>query len=173
MLTAHTNFKMKPPIFVYGTLCSPQVLQVLLDRSLPPLSPARLIGHARYPVRNCLYPGTVPTPQHPQNYVDGYLLQGLTSQEHKLLDWFEGDEYERVVVPVLVHDHPDQELDELSSTIPAEVYIWKNQLLDKLVLDQPWCLETFQNEHLELYIQTTVLPCRLEMEQLGMTQKQE
>jgi hypothetical protein len=42
--------------------------------------------------------------------------------------------------------------------------------VEKLDLDRPWSLDTFQQEHLETYLETTVRPCRLEMERLGMTQ---
>ncbi len=156
--------KMKPPIFVYGTLCSPQVLQVLLGRTTTvPLLPARLWGHARYPVQNVRYPGTIPTPHQPENHVDGFLLEVLTLTEGQLLDWFEGDEYDRVMVQVEVLN-PDA-----NTTRTAEVYLWKEHLMERLEMNRRWCLQTFQQEHLELYLETTVRPCRVEMEQRGMT----
>ena len=170
ILLPHKPLIMKPPIFVYGTLCSPQVLQVLLGRT-PALSPARLQGHARYSVRHVLYPATIPTPHQPHQQVDGFLLQDLTRQEEKLLDWFEGDEYSRVLVQVHCETKSTTMTSNTSTITSAQVYLWKDHLMDKLDLDRPWCLDTFQKQHVETYLETTVRPCRLEMEQLGMTQE--
>jgi gamma-glutamylcyclotransferase (GGCT)/AIG2-like uncharacterized protein YtfP len=155
---------MKPPIFVYGTLCSPQVVQILLGRTLTSsLPPAQLVGHARYPVRNYLYPGTIPTPDQPDNVVNGYLLEDLTPLERKLLDWFEGDEYDRRVVQV--------EREDMATKVPAEVYVWKQHLIGELEQDREWSLEVFSKDHLDSYLENTVRPCREEMEQLGMTKE--
>lgn len=78
-----------------------------------------------------------------------------------MLDWFEGDEYERRIVQV--------EREDDTSIVPAEVYIWKEHLIGELELDREWSLEVFTKDHLESYLATTVRPCREEMERLGMT----
>lgn len=190
---------MRPPTFVYGTLCSPQVMQVLLNRPIIPPSirmiPATLYGHARYPVQGYHFPGTIATPDHLTNCVSGLLVQGLTELEEQLLDYFEGDEYEKVMVDVVVedveelrrldggggdndddHDDPKDNTQRStttpSPTVPAQVYLWKNPIegeLDLLLKGQSWEYAKFEKDHLEEYLETTVKPCRLEMERLGMT----
>ena len=155
---------MKAPIFIYGTLCSPQVVEVLLGRSIPAIHMprARLQGYARCPVRNCVFPGTIPTPDQPNNHVDGFLLENLSSVECELLDYFEGDEYDKRIVQVRRDDNPE-------TTVPAELYVWKSHLIEELERDRQWTYEMFCKNHLDWYLENTVRPCRKEMEQLGMT----
>jgi gamma-glutamylcyclotransferase (GGCT)/AIG2-like uncharacterized protein YtfP len=154
-----------PIIFVYGTLGSPQVVQILLGRALTSSLPAaRLLGYTRYPVRNFVFPGTIPTPDQPSSAVDGYLLEDLTPLERKLLDWFEGDEYDRRLVQV--------EREDTATLVPAEVYIWKQHLIGELEQGRDWSYELFLKDHMESYLDNTVRPCREEMEQLGMTREE-
>jgi hypothetical protein len=148
-------------MFVYGTLCSPQVIQVLLGRSITSFIPATLKGHARYPVRGFVFPGTIATPNQPLNHVDGFLLEGLSPLECKLFDWFEGPEYERVVVSV--------ERQDTGASVQAEVYLWKTHLTQELELEKAWDFDEFERTKLEWYLENTVLPCRRETERLGMT----
>lgn len=156
---------MKAPIFVYGTLCSPQVVEVLLGRSIEDsvLPKARLQGHSRHPVRNYVFPGTIPTPDQPSSHVDGLLFENLTPMERKLLDWFEGDEYDRKVVQVQREE---------GTNMSAEAYIWKPHLIGELKRDRQWSFQEFCQDHLEWYLENTVRPCRREMEQLGMTNEE-
>ena len=155
-----------PPMFVYGTLCSPQVVQVLLGRSImPTFLPARLNGYARYPVRGFVFPGTIATPSKPMSHVDGFLLEGLSTLECKLFDWFEGHEYERVMVSV--------ERQDTKELVQAQVYLWKRELIDELELEKIWDFSEFERTKLEWYLENTVRPCRHETERLGMTQDEE
>jgi gamma-glutamylcyclotransferase (GGCT)/AIG2-like uncharacterized protein YtfP len=150
---------MKAPIFVYGTLSHPQVVQTLLGRTIAFEFPtATLSGFSRHPVKNCVFPGIIPNT--PQNQVDGFLLENLSDLDRKLLDWYEGDEYDGRTVQVST---------ETSTQIHAEVYIWKPHLLEELKLDEKWCYKTFCKDNLEWYLENTVRPCRFEMENLGMT----
>ena len=152
------------PIFVYGTLTSPQVVRTLLGRTVAlQFPPARLSGYSRHSVKNFVYPGMIPSnnddsPQRQE--VHGCLLENLSHLEMKLLNWFEGDEYERRLVKVSTND---------DILIDAHAYIWKSHLLEELNLQEEWCYETFCKEHLEWYLENTVRPCRREMEDLGMT----
>lgn len=156
-----TYHAMKPPTFVYGTLCSPQVVQVLLGRSIHSYIPAKLYGHARYPVQKFVFPGTIATPSEPQNVVDGFLLEGLTLQDDTLFDWFEGSEYEKVLVSVQRMDTQEY--------VPAKVYLWKQELVSHLEVDRTWDYAQFERTHLDWYLENTVTPCRQETERLGMT----
>ena len=152
------------PVFVYGTLTSHQVVRTLLGKnsaSVLEFQPARLLGYSRHPVKNCVYPGMIP---HPEKEVRGCLLENVSFHEMKLLDWFEGDEYERRLVQVSIERSP--------SLVEAHAYVWKPHLLHSLRLEEEWCYETFCNKNLNRYIQKTVGPCRKEMENLGMTSDQ-
>jgi len=178
------------PIFVYGTLCSPQVVQVLLGRSFTSFLPARLYGHLRFPVHGCVYPGMIPIGSLPsqhlqqqqlslpekEHFVDGFLLEGLSPIDIQILDWFEGTEYERVTVTVKKRRHvkedvKDREEDDKDDKgeIPAEVYLWDINNIDRLELDRPWDYIEFEQNQLKDYLETTVYPCRWETERLGMT----
>jgi gamma-glutamylcyclotransferase (GGCT)/AIG2-like uncharacterized protein YtfP len=159
---------MKAPIFVYGTLCSPQVVQILLGRSiLPSFIPAKLTGHSRYPVRGFDFPGTIATPHQPLNSVDGFLLlsEGLSPRDYKLFDYFEGREYERVMVSV--------ERQDTKENVQAHVYLWKTDLIHELELEKAWDYTDFEQTKLQSYLETTVRPCRHEMERLGMTNNED
>ena len=156
--------------------------------------PARLDGHTRHPVINQVYPGMLKkTPPPPSSagarkscFVTGYLLADVTPKELGLLDWFEGDEYERQIVQVqtLPIGNDDDEMkmnnenvEDGGSTNPvvgaivvsAETYIWKSHLADKLDHDADWSYENFVEKDLKSYLVQTVRPCRAEMERLGMT----
>lgn len=152
------------PVFVYGTLSSPQVVENLLGRAFSAeFPPARLDHHSRHPVKSCVFPATIP---NPQKQVDGYLLENLSHKDVELLDWFEGDEYNRQVVQVCVNPSAKDNNDEL---VDVHAYIWKPHLLEHLSLDQDWSFENFCEENLDWYLKNTVRPCRKEMEELGLT----
>ena len=161
------------PTFLYGTLMSPQVLSTLLGRSLrddeeKAILPARLFGHARHCVKNHVFPATIPASK--DDCVDGLLLPPtLSPTEVNLLDYFEGEEYLRVTVPVQVKNNSDKTSTEFT-TVDAQAYLWRDDLVSQLVF-QPWSYEDFVSNHLEWYLQHTVRPCRQEMERLGMTQR--
>ncbi|KAL3921207.1 MAG: hypothetical protein SGILL_002866 [Bacillariaceae sp.] len=166
------------PTFVYGTLMSPQVVSTLLGRNLrdeeeKAILPARLYGHARHCVKDHVFPATIPS--NKDDYVSGLLLPPtLSPTEISLLDYFEGDEYNRVTLPVQVAENSDKECDALSTTattpatVDAQVYLWREDLVSQLDF-QPWSHGDFASKHLEWYLQHTVRPCREEMERLGMT----
>ena len=166
------------PTFVYGTLMNPQVISTLLGRSLEEentaILPVKLYGHARHCVNGHVFPATIPANKH--EYVAGLLLPPtLTATEISLLDYFEGEEYLRVTLPVQVDNDSDQKCQgdtsttaTKPSTVDAQVYLWRNDLLSQLDF-QPWSYEDFVSNHLNGYLQHTVQPCRAEMERLGMT----
>eukprot|EP00980_Cylindrotheca_fusiformis_P002364 scaffold543_cov119-Cylindrotheca_fusiformis.AAC.31 len=155
---------MMKPVFVYGTLCSPAVVETLLGRPFPTkFARARLDDHSRHPVKGQVFPATI---HNPQNHVEGYLLQNLTPKDLELLDWFESDEYDRQVVQVCVNPSAKDGSNEL---VEALVYIWQPHLMEELELDAEWSFENFEKEHLDWYLKHTVRPCRQDMEERGMT----
>lgn len=153
----HTQKQMRP-VFVYGTLSSPQVIETLLDRPQEvELPAASLDDHSRHPVKGYVFPAMIPNP-HKQ--VSGFLIEDLSPKEMELFDWFEGDEYSRKVVEVRTKNE---------ESVEAFAYIWNPDLMDMLLLDQQWSFENFCKENEKWYLKNTVGPCRAEMESLGLT----
>jgi len=116
-------------LFVYGTLRDPQLLSAVLGRPATGLN-AAAPGYAavHYPGR--IYPALV---RRPGSAAAGLVLTDLTPFELDLLDAFEGDEYRRGVIPVIV----DEELHEAFAYLPVVA-----------VGEQPdWSLSDWQEEH--------------------------
>ena len=103
-----------PPLFVYGTLRDPDILAGVLARPLNAgaLLPATAPGFraVHYPGR--IYPALIRTPGAT---AEGLLLTDLTPFECDLLDAFEGDEYARALIAVIL----DLELHEAEAYLPA------------------------------------------------------
>ena len=123
------------PLFVYGTLRDPELMNAVLGRRLPPSSvhPARAPGFRAvlYPRR--AYPALV---RAPGGQAAGLLITGLTPFERDLLDAYEGDEYRRAPIAAVLADEP--ELHEADAYLPATV----------IPPDAPeWSLSRWQAEH--------------------------
>lgn len=122
-----------PPLFVYGTLRDPDLLAAILARPLP--ADAALAAAApgfravHYPRR--VYPALV---RVPGAAAPGLLLIGLTPFEADLLDAFEGDEYRRGIIPVMV----GEELHEAFAYLPA---------VSVPATAPVWTLEAWQSAH--------------------------
>jgi gamma-glutamylcyclotransferase (GGCT)/AIG2-like uncharacterized protein YtfP len=121
------------PLFVYGTLRDPHLLGAVLARPISAdavrASVAPGYSAVHYPGR--VYPGLV---RRPGASARGLVLLGLTPFERDLLDAFEGEEYRRGIVPVII----DEELHE------AEVYL----PTIAIATDAPeWTLERWQAKH--------------------------
>ena len=116
-------------LFVYGTLRDPELLGAVLGRpaiGLAAAAPGVAVVH--YPGR--IYPALV---RRPGAAAAGLVLTDLTAFELDLLDAFEGDEYRREIVPVMV----GEELHEAFVYLPAAPI--KNQ--------PEWSLDAWQEEH--------------------------
>ena len=89
------------PLFVYGTLRDPDLLSGVLGRSSMPTDAmtAAAPGFAavHYPGR--IYPTLV---RRPGAAAPGMVLLDLTPFEIDLLDAFEGEEYRRAIIPVMI-----------------------------------------------------------------------
>lgn len=174
----------KTPIFVYGTLCHPQVVRVLLGASsnFRFTGEAQLKGYSRHPVRDNVFPAMIPsewvstvpgaasTSSSSTDFVSGWLLEGLNPTEEAILDWFE-EEYTGEIVdvqPTSSTNSSPTRITPSQTVIKAKAYIWKREELDHLKLDQEWSYQVFCDESLDSYLEETVRPCRLELELLGM-----
>jgi gamma-glutamylcyclotransferase (GGCT)/AIG2-like uncharacterized protein YtfP len=116
-------------LFVYGTLRDPDVLGAVLGRSATGLN-AAAPGYAvvYYPGR--VYPALL---RRPGAAAPGRVLTDISLFEIDLLDAFEGDEYRREIIAVMI----DEELHEAFAYMPVVA-----------VAGQPdWTLPTWQAEH--------------------------
>ncbi|GLZ16185.1 hypothetical protein Acsp04_64200 [Actinomadura sp. NBRC 104425] len=83
-------------LFVYGTLRFPEVLRVLLGR-VPDMRPATATGWSVRALPGKVYPGLV---ADPDGVARGLVMTDLTEDERRLLDAFEGDGYDPVLIPL-------------------------------------------------------------------------
>ncbi len=115
---------MKYNLFVYGTLMWEETQRALLGRS-PETMDALLYDYKRLKVRGESYPGIR---KSPGSSVRGKLLLRLTEEELRVLDQYEGEEYERTEVKVKT---PDGEF------IDAFVYVIKDEF-SNILKDEEW-----------------------------------
>ncbi|TPX43141.1 hypothetical protein SeMB42_g03413 [Synchytrium endobioticum] len=134
------------PLFFYGTLQSPIVYARVISRHLgshfkqPKNEPAILKGYKRSRVRNAVYPAITASPF---DQVEGMIAYIETQKEVDILDVFEGDDYKRVPVKVLVKSS--------STEADAEVYIWVAE--DDYLEDCEWRLEQFEKGQSQQWVQ--------------------
>ena len=119
-------------LFVYGTLRDPDLRSAVLGRriaaaALPAWAPGCAALH--YPGR--LYPALV---RVPGARAEGLVLTDLTPFEMDLLDAYEGEEYRRGLLPVMVDEH----LHEVFAYLPA-IRMQRDAA--------PWTLASWQEDH--------------------------
>jgi hypothetical protein len=120
-------------LYVYGTLRDPDLLAGVLnrpldgDRMLPATAPGFAAVH--YPRR--IYPALV---RRPGAAAEGLALTDLSPFEHDLLDAFEGAEYRRDIIPVMIAEELHEAFAYLPAiAIPADA--------------DPWTLSAWQLNH--------------------------
>ncbi len=123
-----------PLLFVYGTLCFPEVVQALLGRR-PCSRPAAVAGWRAAALPGRVYPGLVPAAAATA-VVIGRVLSDISPRERTVLDVFEGDEYE---VRRLA----------LAGGRSASAYVWRDVAS---ALDETWDAEVFAAVHLPAFI---------------------
>src|SRR5690348_7753130 len=101
-------------LFVYGTLRDPDLLSGVLNRPLNAghMLPATAPGFAAVHYPNRIYPALV---RKPGAAAEGLILTDLSPFEKDLLDAFEGPEYRRDIIPVMI----GEELHEAFAYLPA------------------------------------------------------
>ena len=116
-------------LFAYGTLRDPDLLAAVLGRrarALIAAAPGFAVVH--YPGR--IYPALL---RRPGSAAPGLVLTDLSPFEIDLLDAFEGAEYQREIIPVMI----EEELHEAYAYLPSIA-----------VTGQPdWTLEAWQADH--------------------------
>lgn len=88
----------KVDLFVYGTLMFPQIMMAVIGRA-PASAAAVLPGYARYRLGGACYPAIAPDASASTS---GLLYLGVDPPALRRLDRFEGAQYRRVSVQVLL-----------------------------------------------------------------------
>jgi hypothetical protein len=124
---------MNLPLFVYGTLRDPELRNGVLGRALPPgsIHAAAAPGFRAVHCPGRSYPGLV---RAPGAAAPGLVLTALTGFERDLLDAYEGEDYRRLPIPVMV----GEELHEADAYLPA-IAISPGA--------EPWSLNRWQTVH--------------------------
>ncbi|MEY2934796.1 MAG: hypothetical protein RL033_5545 [Pseudomonadota bacterium] len=133
-MSPSTSFR----LFAYGTLQLPEVLQAVIGQRREGV-PALLSGYRRFCVPGKPYPAMV---VDARSSVPGLLYDDLSAAELELLDYYEGELYERHELLVRVQ----------SAQIPAMSYVL-SAAHGALVTEEPWDLQAFEREHLTSYLQ--------------------
>ena len=129
---------MSNTLFVYGTLMNPEVLLAVTGRQFDAFS-AVLKGYRRVAVIDQLYPAILPDKN---GVVTGQLITGLTNEDQRLLDQFEGDYYQAEHVKVSLVD---------GEKVNCICYVFKNEYLH-LLSDNEWSNESFREHHLSAFL---------------------
>lgn len=125
-------------LFCYGTLQIAVVMKAVTGRTYPGVK-ARLPGYAIYRVKGADYPGVIDSPDHE---TAGMLYRGITDEELKILDLFEGELYERRLLEVNTAD---------SKSYHAWVYVIS--LKNRTYLTQEsWHLKTFMEKGFDTFM---------------------
>lgn len=115
-------------IFTYGSLMFPQIWQRVVRgnyRSAPATAP----GYARYALADDTYPGMI---ARPQTTVEGVLYFDVDAQDIAALDAFEGSEYRRDQIDVVI---------DSSEIVIACTYIF---MAEQRLSSLPWEPQAFQ-----------------------------
>ncbi len=126
-------------LFAYGTLINSEILHRVIG-SVPASEPARLNGFQARCVKGATYPGLL---RYVGGTTNGMLYQGLSESQWKKLDRFEGPEYERIEVEVIVGGNVET----------AQTYLYKSTLLKNL---EPcvWDYKKFMQKGRQRFLQS-------------------
>jgi gamma-glutamylcyclotransferase (GGCT)/AIG2-like uncharacterized protein YtfP len=127
-------------IFVYGTLQSELIINKLTRKKFHS-SPAILRGYKRYRVKDCDYPAIV---AEAGSETKGLILFNVKDSDLHILSFYEGDEYEKKTVTVLLNDKPTDVL----------AFVWLKGV--DLLENKEWNLHQFQEDSLEHYLNIVV-----------------
>ena len=125
-------------IFLYGTLCDKELLEICLGRSLSSINlvSAKLENHSVFWVKNKNFP-VIKFDQG--SFAEGLAVLDLNEDDLKQLDFYEGGfNYELRKVSIILKDNG---LSYKNNTIYAYVYFNND---DKIEVDKRWNLEEWQ-----------------------------
>ena len=125
-------------IFLYGTLCDKELLEICLGRSLSSINlvSAKLENHSVFWVKNKNFP-VIKFDQG--SFAEGLAVLDLNEDDLKQLDFYEGGfNYELRKVSIILKDNG---LSYKNNTIYAYVYFNND---DKIEVDKRWNLDEWQ-----------------------------
>lgn len=128
-------------LFVYGTLMSPEVFQLVTGKHKTG-SPSHAIGYQAYWVKGGDFPGMI---NSESSRTEGIIYHGLNDLEISRLDQYEDDFYKREIIQVY---DPQTETwsDAWTYLVPS---LNKNVLTNKV-----WDFEEFQKGYLSNYLKS-------------------
>jgi len=129
---------MKHPLFTYGTLCLPEVMQAVAGRVFT-TDHARLDGYRCRLLRRRVYPGIIRTDE---DSVRGLLHYDVDAQSLARIDAFEGGDYRRETVLAVRGDGSD---------VTAVAYVLEDSQ-QHLLSDREWDEAVFRRKHLRNYM---------------------
>jgi hypothetical protein len=124
---------MDRPLFLYGTLCDPDLLAAVIGRAVD----RRNVLFAVAPGQTAIFydhrthPALAPAPGR---QAPGLLILGLSGVDLHLIDAFAGAQYRRAILPVIVED----ELHEADAHLP---------IMRPGAGARAWSLEDWQQHH--------------------------
>lgn len=125
-------------LFAYGTLQVPEVMRAVTGAAFP-ARPARLVGYARYALRDRSFPGLR---AEAGAVTAGLLYGGIDAGALLRLDGFEDDFYRRETLLVAPEAGPP---------VAAEVYVVPPEHYS-LLLPRPWNLDEFRRAALQEFM---------------------
>ncbi|OLL26339.1 AIG2-like protein [Neolecta irregularis DAH-3] len=145
---------MTQSVFVYGTLMHPVILERVIASKQKVLEPAVLKDYFRFCVSQTDYPAVI---AETGQQVEGILIKNLNNKELERLDLFEGDEYQRISVNILMKS---------KEIVKGHVYVWIAVSLNYMkhisqkgkdrLLREPWHLEEFSQQKLHAWIASPI-----------------
>ena len=128
-------------IFLYGTLCDRELLEICLGRSLAKVSlvSAKLENHSVFWVKNRNFPVIK---FNSGSFALGHALLNLEDQDLEQLDFYEvGFNYELSKVSIILKSNS---LSSKNNTVEAYIYFNND---DKIELDKSWDLGEWQRRY--------------------------
>jgi gamma-glutamylcyclotransferase (GGCT)/AIG2-like uncharacterized protein YtfP len=132
-------------VFTYGSLMFERVWRALVSGRYHSM-PATLRGYRRQRVRGQDYPSLQRLPDsHADGSVDGLLYLNVESSDLAALDAFEGADYRRIEVPIVLAAPQDA----ARATVLAATYLF---IADDKVEPGPWSPDLFEREAMERFL---------------------
>ena len=127
-------------LFVYGTLCFPEIVEKLTGKTFQS-EQAILKGFHRRRVKNADYPAIV---KNDNSEVKGILFHDVDDLSFQIINFYEGDDYRCKTLGININD----------GFVNAKVFIWDS---DYNRLDHvDWDSNKFFKKSLEIYLEKVV-----------------
>jgi amino-acid N-acetyltransferase len=126
-------------LFVYGTLIVPEILEEVVGRQYR-MIPAFLKDYARFRIKDERYPAITPVAGA---VTDGFVCLNVDRGAFEVLDHFEGDPFQRLLVRVVAED----------TDLQAFTYVMRPGREDQLT-SESWSPEEFRRDHAAAFLRT-------------------